>query len=185
MALQVAMPSPLFLHTLCPEPEPGQRRWPVHVVVSRKGDRFCSITVAALTACGSRVFRVCRGAAPALKRITKDDTKTKKISSSLWGVVIGAKIWKGRWWQFWKPVMIRFGLQTCSVGQFGEMLSDALPELTPDKAQRVAGELVEDAMVNEMGKALVLGDDRDKAERCRQRLQAKFPGLEVLVEPMA
>ncbi|CAE7223352.1 Acly [Symbiodinium natans] len=154
-----------------------------HDVASRSSRTLA--LVATLGACRSFQSKLRRCAAPALKRVVKEDTKTKTAKTHLWGVVIRAPIWKGRWWQFWKPVLIRMGLRTYSVQQFAEKLEEALPELlTREKAQRAAGELVETALIGDIGKAVVLGDARDKAERCRQRLQATLPDLEVLVEPM-
>ena len=101
------------------------------------------------------------------------------------------------------------GLRTFSVQKFAEMLKEALPDiLSPEKAQRAAGELVETApwpfscctsvsgfllrpiaatpskaLVGEIGRAVVLGDSRDKAYRCRDRLQAMLPDLEAVSEP--
>ena len=98
------------------------------------------------------------------------------------------------------------GLRTFSVQKFAEMLKEALPDiLSPEKAQRAAGELVEtapwhfdffmlhcsllfrsvavapsQALVGEIGRAVVLGDSRDKAYRCRDRLQAMLPDLEAV-----
>ncbi|CAE7240384.1 Acly [Symbiodinium necroappetens] len=143
-----------------------------------------ALTVAASAGARFR-SKVRRCAAPALKRVVKENTKTKMATTNLWGVVICAPISKGRWWQFWKPVLIRMGLRTFSVQKFAEMLKEALPDiLSPEKAQRAAGELVETALVGEIGRAVVFGDSRDKAYRCRDRLQAMLPDLEVLVEPL-
>eukprot|EP00435_Cladocopium_sp_Y103_P005775 s713_g1.t2 len=78
-------------------------------------------------------------------------------------------------------VEIRLGLRTLAVDDFATLLQDALPELmTLDKAKQAASELVENAMVNERnGEALLLGDAREKAERCRRQLISRVPDLEV------
>lgn len=128
-----------------------------------------------------------RNAAAALKRIVKEDTKTRTASTrDLWGVIIRAPIQQFRW-KFWKPVEIRLGLRTLAVDDFATLLQDALPELmTLHKAKQAASELVENAMVNERnGEALLLGDAREKAERCRRQLISRVPDLEVTVQPMA
>eukprot|EP00930_Biecheleria_cincta_P036731 TRINITY_DN25171_c0_g1_i1.p1 TRINITY_DN25171_c0_g1~~TRINITY_DN25171_c0_g1_i1.p1 ORF type:complete len:196 (+),score=29.18 TRINITY_DN25171_c0_g1_i1:23-610(+) len=125
-------------------------------------------------------------AATAMKRITKTVTKTQtQTKKDLWGLVVNAPVRKDRWWQFWKPVVIRVGLQVFTVPEFAERLRSALPDLlTIEKAQKVASELVESAMVKDVGSALVLVDSREKAERWQRQLLASFRDLDASVVEM-
>lgn len=59
-------------------------------------------------------------AATALKRVVKDNTKTRteKKTSDLWGVIISAPIQQFRW-KFWKPVS--WNAQTSLTQHFGRI----------------------------------------------------------------
>lgn len=90
-------------------------------------------------------------AAPALKRVVKERTKTLKAPlRDLWALVVCARILQGGW-RFWRPVKLRLGLRAVPVEDFAKELSEALPELGIQKARRVASELVEDAGRPEIG----------------------------------
>merc|ERR1740138_1996470 len=115
-----------------------------------------------------------------MKRQTKQkiatQVKTKTaMRQDLWAVFVRAPVCKNRWWQFWKPMTIRVGLQVLTVQAFAELLQRGIPGLAASEALRVAGELVESGLASEMGIATVMGGKRQAVEEHRRRLSAESP----------
>ncbi|CAE8635951.1 unnamed protein product, partial [Polarella glacialis] len=146
-----------------------------------------------LLAASGRSHQRCRrtecAAGTQMKRITKTRAATQtKLKQEMWAVLVRAPLRKDRWWQFWKPVGIILGLKVLAVPEFAELLGKGLPELAPEKALQVAGQLVESAFASDdrFGTAVVVGDCKSAqvAEECRRRLRAENPDMNVSVEQM-
>jgi len=122
-----------------------------------------------------------------MQRINKSRvaTQTKtEMKQDRWALIARAPIRKEKWWQFWKPVVIRVGLKVFTVSEFAEVLTRGVPELTNLKAMQAASELVDSAMVNDVGTAVVISATQQEADRHRMRLAAQCPDLTLTVEAM-